>query len=386
MDWSKYTTQICMVSRGIDANAIPIVNPGTRPKEVIMLVSPQMHKEKQDEALSRAVNRVLRGKCSVRIVDIENENDIDGVRKVLETIIDNSGHQIVNITGGTKPMAIAAFMVCAMRRLPFFYLDVNTSVAEVFEKSVFEPNRHKESMQLPPGLISDYLSWHGYEINKMQETKAPANRDKIEFVRKLLSYKDAADVVRVLNACLSQNHLPESLSKEPMRVQTSFMDLLSWLMTHKWIQTGAEGAVVVNADVIDKMFVNGVWFEEYCRGILTAVLPKGVPVVNIKVQQKSVHVKNEFDGMFLFDNCLHVVEVKSRALEVGDFYKLEQVRRQLGGITARACLMSTHPADEELVKRAQQENVLVLDSVLATPGKELIKKLKKWMRSESKAS
>ena len=99
-----------------------------------------------------------------------------------------------------------------------------------------------------------------------------------------------------------------------------------------------------------RFFANGGWLEEYVYGLLLS-LKKEVPElqdiaqgVAIKRKVGSGFVHNELDIVILANNKLHLIECKTKKFERGEgnqvIYKLDSLSDLLGGIQARAALVS----------------------------------------------
>jgi hypothetical protein len=86
-------------------------------------------------------------------------------RQILESYLDRhfSGADVVlNLTGGTKPMAWAALLLAAARDLPFVYLQTEGQQMLLSRNRVHDGRFHQEARSPLPALISaeDYLHAH----------------------------------------------------------------------------------------------------------------------------------------------------------------------------------------------------------------------------------
>jgi hypothetical protein len=116
-------THLCLVSGQATPNLTPALDPETRPARVILLVSPDMRR--------RAVwlGRVLRSR-GIRVEDwaVEDAWDIESLEvRILELLERESDavrsqSLVLNATGGTKPMSIAAYEAFRAYELPIFYV------------------------------------------------------------------------------------------------------------------------------------------------------------------------------------------------------------------------------------------------------------------------
>ncbi|AMX03647.1 Card1-like endonuclease domain-containing protein [Microbulbifer thermotolerans] len=78
-------------------------------------------------------------------------------------------------------------------------------------------------------------------------------------------------------------------------------------------------------------------------------------------------MKNELDLALLYDNRLHIIECKTRHYNAEEedaaeaLYKLATLVRQLGGIRARAMLVSHYPLNKADRRRAEVLDIQVVD-------------------------
>ncbi len=87
----------------------------------------------------------------------------------------SSPDAIFNLTGGTKPMSLAAFRLAERRRAPVVYLQ-SEGGPSVLDRYAFEPGRLALVERLPLGPLlnlDDYLSAHGLSGYTTQPPKEP---------------------------------------------------------------------------------------------------------------------------------------------------------------------------------------------------------------------
>ena len=112
------------------------------------------------EAVARRLRRIVSGRPDMD-ADLRAEPyDFDGLRLRLENKLKDRVEVLVNLTGGTKMMAMAAFSLAAERGLPFVYMENQKSTLLRYHFEGGKPVL-KESLGLPE-LISteDYLHAH----------------------------------------------------------------------------------------------------------------------------------------------------------------------------------------------------------------------------------
>ena len=115
-----HAIHVCLVSQEPTPNLTPVFDPALTPREVILVVTPEM--ERRADWLE-AVLRPRRVKVSRW--PIERAYDLEHVRdRLLALVATRAGDDLaLNVTGGTKPMSIAAYEVFRAAERPVFYVD-----------------------------------------------------------------------------------------------------------------------------------------------------------------------------------------------------------------------------------------------------------------------
>lgn len=114
-----HDVHLALVSRQATPNITPALDPDFRPREVVLLVSPDMVQQADflEEVLSNYGLKISRW-------FIEDAWDIEHVRdRVLDFLIEREDQTVaLNATGGTKPMSIAAYEAFRALDQSIFYV------------------------------------------------------------------------------------------------------------------------------------------------------------------------------------------------------------------------------------------------------------------------
>ncbi|MGF1645162.1 MAG: hypothetical protein ACFCUJ_16110, partial [Thiotrichales bacterium] len=114
------TKHLYLVSGQATPNMTPALDSVMRPDEVILLVSPNMR------IRADWLEQVLKESTGVKVSrwTIEHPWDIEHIRDHLLDLLTQHEHEeiILNATGGTKPMSIAAYDVFRTLDKPVFYV------------------------------------------------------------------------------------------------------------------------------------------------------------------------------------------------------------------------------------------------------------------------
>ncbi|RTZ16526.1 DUF1887 family protein [Vibrio aquaticus] len=139
-----------------------------------------------------------------------------------------------------------------------------------------------------------------------------------------------------------------------------------------------EGGVLTFANEDARRFSNGEWLETLVHSTVRQI-QQDMPTIqdrslNVQVYRQlgEREVRNELDVASVVNNKLHIIECKTKGMrDDGDdtLYKLESLRDLLGGLQARAMLVSFRPLRHNDITRAE-------DLGLALIGPDELKDLK----------
>ncbi len=130
-----------------------------------------------------------------------------------------------------------------------------------------------------------------------------------------------------------------------------------------------------------RRFSNGEWLENLVHSTVKQIQQE-IPTIqdrslNVQVYRQlgEREVRNELDVATVVNNKLHIIECKTKGMrDDGDdtLYKLESLRDLLGGLQARAMLVSFRPLRHNDITRAE-------DLGLALIGPDELKNLKHYL-------
>jgi hypothetical protein len=146
------------------------------------------------------------------------------------------------------------------------------------------------------------------------------------------------------------------------------------------------------ANETTRFFANGGWLEQHVysvaqalRGEIPAVIQDVRRGLEVERTVGGGQVRNELDVAFLAHNRLHVIECKTRKFsdETGKggagaeaVYKLDALANLLGGLQARAMLVSYQPLSRAVLDRARDYRIL---TCAGTELPRLRERLLKWL-------
>ena len=355
------TTQICLVSDQAAANLLPALDPALKPDQVILLVSAKMLPR------AEALAGVLReAGVQVRQVALDDEHNYLNLQNAMLDIVDQLIDQrvMLNITGGTKLMALAAQSVAIEADWEIFYVDADTGEAIWLS----DPSRrHPLEQHL---RLRHYLGGYGFSIAAgMQQPSAnPRHQDLIRTL--VVQVGSMTTALSQLNWLAQQTESRGALRIKMDERQRDSRSLETLLRNFEDAGVLAvESGQITFAGEAERRFVKGGWLEEHVFSTLArnaGALHVRDKACNLEVIDSS-NVKNELDAVFLARNRLHIIECKTARMDQPEapkandtLFKLAEISRRIGGLASRGMLISYRPlgkAEKQLASALRIELV-----------------------------
>lgn len=340
----KFDVHVCMVSGQAVPNLIPVLATEFRPQKVVLLVTPSM--KKTADALEKAMKE--RACVKVQQIALADEYDMQAIKdQVFDLLINIDKDKVaLNVTGGTKLMAIGAYnLFHAEGYSSFYFTERDNSV-------ILLDDAEKETLVLqPPKLkIEDYLALHGHPVKKGCSVRRTTQCNLPDLWHELIrAAKDCAEPIKTINAAIAKsdhNALTVTMPKVDHDQQRHLDFVISLFEEAELLQQ--KNGKLQFADLESKKYVGGGWFEDYVFTQVKSITGIQDVALNIELenQDKNIHQHNELDVVVLANNALHVIECKTSNLENKDasdiLYKLATFDK-LGGLKTRQSLVSYHP-------------------------------------------
>lgn len=374
----KATTHVLLISDQAAPNLLAALDPDLKPKEAVLVTSRKMRRR------AEALGGVLRDVgITVETVNLDDEHDFAGLETALLDIagVRNGPSVALNVTGGTKLMALAAKSVADTANWSVFYVDVDTDEMIVLGQG--RPTRRKLSEHL---RLRHYLRSYGFEIEGDIERRGlePRHRELLQTL--IIQVGRMEQALGQLNGlgqdCENKRALRTGLSP----TQLDNPDLNALLRNFE----GA-GVLRVTGDTLqftseaDRAFACGGWLEQYMYDALTEA--QGELGVRDKASNLTVAdgsgVKNEIDVAFLARNRLFMVECKTARMDRPEspkanetLFKLSEISKRVGGLGARGMLATYRPLRESERRLANALNIEVICGAELAQTRE---RLKRWV-------
>jgi len=376
----NHATHLILVSVQAVPNITPLLDGATKPKCAILLVSPDMAR-RADWLESIAKTKGIKTQ-RWPITDAYNIEHIQS--RVLE-LLESQAHPdlALNATGGTKPMSIAAYEAFRAYDKPIFYVHPEHDRLIWMHPGGRPPHDLADRIKL-----NDFLHSYGATVTG----QGPGHGVKAE-LRQLTDALIAqaralADPLSILNAYAAKAERGLTCAIHDNHQRYDKLDGLISLFAQAG-QISRVGHQLRFPDEAARFYVNGGWLESHVYGLcLNLKKSHGIQDIarGLEIQRGAPEqaTRNELDVAFLKANRLYLIECKTHSAKTGDggkntdaLYKLDSLKDLMGGLQAKAMLVSytdLNPSDRE---RARDLGLAVCDGqALAS----LPNKLSAWIR------
>jgi len=376
----KFKTHVCMVSGQPAPNLLPLLDEELKPEKVILLATPQM---KDKAGYLQAVIQPLGIKVEIQSLDAAD--NFDAIQEKLLTLLsaEQNSNIALNVTGGTKWMAIAAQEVFRANNFPVFYVNIaQDTVLFLGEKQ--EPHKLQQRINL-----DNFLKANGYVIKEpsIPQGLVAKQRDICEqMVGKVNEWQAALGQLNLLASQAEQKKsLSISFSDCNLQQDKHLQALLAELSIAKVLSI-SDNTAITFLDEKSRFFSNGGWLEYYVNSLLNQLKSEKIiqdsARLNIKIRS-AMGTENELDVAFMANNHLHIIECKTKRFTgakaglagTDTLYKLDSIS-DLGGLGTKSMLVSYRQLPAGDRQRANDLRIKVIEGVAI---QQLKTHLKTWL-------
>lgn len=354
---------INLVSAQPIPNLIPALDPRFAVKEVILLVTEQMH------AQAKRLTRVFkRHDLPCRLwEETAPAFDPQGMEELCLRVIESfpDGQSLIlNATGGTKMMALAsANLFSSLDRGNVIYVDTAQGLIHFLY-----PSKEK-AYQLEPVLgISDYLTAYGLHPKKPHKIwrrgnalpSAPpsarllaANADYVDAFMGVINFAGS----KVMDSERVAEKWPRNVVLKNLFPRSSPVKKIMAALEREGLVTFGRDHLVTIPSETAARYLSGGWLEEYTFACACAAGADEVAWSQVVSWDDSGDepVANEFDCLIMRDNRLYLLECKTKRFGAGAsevVYKLDSLKNKIAGIYGLGALVSARPLPEHILSRA----------------------------------
>lgn len=330
---------IALVSDQRMQNVIPILQDGANYSELVLVLSKergtgkplQKYKEAADDLMAVLGPR-LEVSSSDDFVDPYN---IEAVATTISSLVDKydgGDGRVVNISGGTKPMAIGALRAAHHAGVACLY--TNTEDGEILWLFP-DGSTASEPLRVLGLNVPLYIRAYGEEVissTKVADLNA-AQKAWAQIIgdQHVVLYQKVIVPVTLAIKAAQRNRLgfPITCKVTPTRRQREVIEQLAHKGLWEWNQDTGE---IVVADNRNAAFLNGAWVEIY---VAMQIQQSGF-FDDVRLNIKLKGVDGEIDVAAVSNGKLVLLECKSNVQQSQQLSKLDSFRRRLGGPYAQA--------------------------------------------------
>ncbi|RBW65455.1 DUF1887 domain-containing protein [Vibrionales bacterium C3R12] len=315
--------------------------------------------------------------------EIPTAVDTSAIKASIQTLAQNlkarGGEVKLNASCGLRHRLLSVYEVFRSYHWPIFVVEPNS------DKLCWLYPDGKEEAQVQDRItIDDYLTVFGAR-GEFNSHELPPQLDQKLYE---LGERWAGNALELGPGLATLNYLATTCRKEqkldvPLSEKQQGYRELNMLLTDLVDANIAtyENGILTFANEDARRFSNGEWLETLVHSTVKQIQDE-MPTIqdrslNVQVYRNlgEREVRNELDVASVVNNKLHIIECKTKGMrDDGDdtLYKLESLRDLLGGLQARAMLVSFRPLRHNDITRAE-------DLGLALIGPDELKNLKHYL-------
>ncbi|PSU51410.1 DUF1887 domain-containing protein [Photobacterium frigidiphilum] len=303
--------------------------------------------------------------------EIPDSINITCLRERLNSLADDlkKNHQEVwfNASCGLRHRLLSAYEVFRTFHWPIYVIEPYSD-----EMCWLYPSDRKQQQVEDRIQLSDYLTIFGARCELPETTVTDELNDQLWD----LGQRWAGSALELGPGLATLNYLATTCRKEQKldvglsEKQQGYKEL--GMLINDLHETGLatyENGILTFKHEEARRFANGEWLENLVHSTVRAIQNE-LPTIqdhslNVQVYRKigEREVRNELDVATLVNNKLHIIECKTKGMrDDGDdtLYKLESLRDLLGGLQARAMLVSFRPLRHHDLVRAQDLGLAII--------------------------
>lgn len=372
-------THLILISAQAVPNITPILDEQYRPKKVIMLVSADMRQRADwlESVIRSRVGNITRW-------PVENAWDIEHIRdQVVDLLAVHHENIALNATGGTKPMSIAAYEVFRTFDKPIFY------VHPEHDRIIWMHPADRPGGDLADRIkLPEFLKAFGAEVTAQGDHYGVPQRYRELTQTLVLNAETYTEPLRVLNAYAAKAKPALTAALEPKhRHYRQLEQLIEQFQDHRLLEL--KGGQLSFPSEEARFYINGGWLEQHVWGVClnlkkTLALQDVGRSIEVERNHRNPPIRNEMDIALLKDNRLYIIECKTHHdkspannKNTQALYKLDSLKELLGGLQARAMLVSYNPPNKYDLQRAHDLGIAICAHRSLA---QLSQKLTEWIR------
>jgi len=277
-----------------------------------------------------------------KIITISEESMRDIVMVIEKATDSIDAEYIVNLTGGNKLMALAVYHCFLNKKASIYYLPIDKN--KIIKIS---PEIKDQTLNIRANLL-DYLSLYGKELEKNNNINF-CHFDRLkanDFLKRYAMFSENdKKMLAELNGIRNDSENKNKIKKNKKLDLSDKGELISFL--------NLKAGVLLENGIISKEsleYVLGGWLEEYVYYLCKEQIREEFIGINVYLKTfNSSCPPDEFDVIFLFSNCLYVVECKTRindAIMKDSIIKIKALTSRETGINVKRFIVTMNSISE----------------------------------------
>ncbi|MGI0118379.1 Card1-like endonuclease domain-containing protein [Zooshikella sp. RANM57] len=333
---AKKKVQIILFSESVSANVTPILDSRMQPSEVVFIAITSLQ-----QAVNSTSALIEEKGITTRTVFIDDAWNFNELLMTVSALLQNPDKvdYELNISGGNKVLAIAAYEIFKQANLGIFQVN-QTSDAVVWLNN---PEK-KETINLEDHLsIERYFQLQGVAVTHQQTSKISQEAQRLgeRWVKRARYLTKGLALLNHLASTANNLKLYSRRLSSQEYYNAQLQELVGSLEYYCLVKLEKKRLVFSSEE--SRAFCNGFWLEEYVFSELDKIatecdfiqdVARGVEVV---WDYGNSTVRNELDVVFLANNRLFIIECKARNFlaqrksGINTIYKMEALLHRLGG-------------------------------------------------------
>ncbi len=354
----------------IDQDPVRLITPlldEAVPVQKMVFIGTEVQREQYDRLASILTPRHIDVEFFV-IPDIINITQIrDRIHQLAEQLKDTGCEIWFNASCGLRHRLLSAYEVFRSYHWPIYVIEPYSD-----EMCWLFPSDRGQQQVQDRIQITDYLTIFGARC-ELSENPMPESLNAQLWE---LGQRWASSALELGPGLATLNYLATTCRKEQIlhvelsEKQQGYKELGTLLadLEETGLATYNDGVLTFKHEEA-RRFANGEWLENLVHSTVRAIQNE-LPTIQdhslgVQVYRKigEREVRNELDVATIVNNKLHIIECKTKGMrDDGDdtLYKLESLRDLLGGLQARAMLVSFRPLRHHDLVRAQDLGLAII--------------------------
>ena len=331
----------CLVSRQAMANVLPVFM--YKPTDVVLFTTPE------ENLCANNLEELFSSK-NIKVSRIDNLDAYDyikfkeAVKTQLEKI--NSNDVVLNVTGGTKLMALAAYEAFAEKDKTIIYCDTeHQSIINLFPNYSLTELRAELS-------IEEYLKAYGFKITEYKGSIKEYYFGLFEFIDNENLMKSFVNLNTNIRVRIGREETKFTVNSQDHKFQFQ-KNYDNYILTY-----GSKPKHTLRIDFND--FKTGDWLEYYIYYKLK-YKENLSPLIGVKINNPD-GVENEIDVMVIKDFRLYIYSCKTGKKDNQfDLFQLETLRNITSGTFGKGIFVTSNQHSEKFLKRARELSISVIN-------------------------